>query len=173
MASSRGLLEERERAARVVVEELQAAADRILTALCEAERVLERRVIAIEELAEALAVPTEAGDAPVADVPGQRSVPVVEDVAPVAGSMVPQWREGMTAASLSPEYRKLVELLESEVGLGSEGMQAKEIAVRLGLEPVAAKIEGVRSRARRLVDRGWVERTPTGRFRPRASTPVE
>lgn len=56
MSSVRGLLEERERVARVAVEELQAEADRILAALGEAEMVLERRVIAREELSEALAV---------------------------------------------------------------------------------------------------------------------
>ena len=172
MTSVRGLLEERERAARVVAEELRAEAERILAELDEAEMVLERRVIAVEELAEALAVPEGAGDAPAADAAGQSSAPPAPGKAPVAGSMVPQWQEGMTAASLSPEYRKLVELLESGPGPDGEGMQAKEIALRLGLEVVAAKVEGVRSRARRLAERGWVQRTPAGRFRPRASALV-
>jgi hypothetical protein len=168
------LLEERERVARVVVEELQAEADRILAALGEAEMVLERRVIAREELAEALTVPEEVGDVLVSDVPGQRPTAPAVDKVPVARSRVPDRQEGMTAASLSPEYRKIVELLESEPGLGVEGMQAKEVATRLGVELTAAKIEGVRSRVKRLAERDWVERTPEGRFRPRASSvPVE
>jgi hypothetical protein len=167
----RGLLEDRERAARVVAEELRAEAERILAELDEAEMVLERRVIAVEELVEALAVPEEAEDAPATDAAGQNSASLVAGKAPVAGSMVPQWREGMTAASLSPEYRKIVELLESEARLDrdGEGMQAKEIAARLGLELVPAKIEGVRSRARRLAGRDWVERTSAGWFRQRTS----
>uniref|UniRef100_A0AAU2UWG5 Uncharacterized protein n=1 Tax=Streptomyces sp. NBC_00003 TaxID=2903608 RepID=A0AAU2UWG5_9ACTN len=54
MASVMGLLEERETAARVRVEELWAEAERVLAELGEAESVLERRVIARAELAEAL-----------------------------------------------------------------------------------------------------------------------
>jgi hypothetical protein len=148
VSSVRGLLEERERVARVAVEELQAEADRILAALGEAEMVLERRVIAREELSEALAVPEEVRDVPAPDVPGQRPPPAVGK-APVARSRVPDRREGMTVQSLSSEYRKIVELLEAEPGLGVEGMQAKEMTARLGLELTAAKIEGVRSRAKR------------------------
>jgi hypothetical protein len=171
VSSVRGLLEERERVARVAVEELQAEADRILAALGEAEMVLERRVIAREELSEALAVPEEVRDVPAPDVPGQRPPPAVGK-APVARSRVPDRREGMTVQSLSSEYRKIVELLEAEPGLGVEGMQAKEMTARLGLELTAAKIEGVRSRAKRLAERDWVERTAEGRFKPRASSPA-
>jgi hypothetical protein len=172
VSSVRGLLEERERVARVAVEELQAEADRILAALGEAEMVLERRVIAREELSEALAVPEEVRDVPAPDVPGQRPPPPAVGKAPVARSRVPDRREGMTVQSLSWEYRKIVELLEAEPGLGVEGMQAKEMTARLGLELTAAKIEGVRSRAKRLAERDWVERTPEGRFKPRASSPA-
>ncbi|MFF3469294.1 hypothetical protein [Streptomyces sp. NPDC002619] len=57
-----GLLEARESAARVRVEELRAETDRVRAELAEAEVVLERRVVALAELAEALvagAVPQE------------------------------------------------------------------------------------------------------------------
>lgn len=89
--------------ARVAVEELQEEADRILAAPGEAETVLERRIIAREELSEALAV-DEVRDVPAPDGPGQRPTPpaAVVGEAPVARSGVPEWREGMTAASLSP-----------------------------------------------------------------------
>ncbi|MCX5555229.1 hypothetical protein [Streptomyces sp. NBC_00038] len=147
------------------MEELQVEADRILDALGEAEMVLERRVIAREALAEALAVPEDARDVPVPEAPGQPLAPSTVGKVPVARSRVPDRREGMTAASLAPGYQKIVELFEAELGLGVEGMQAKEMTARLGLELSAAKIEGVRSRAKRLAERGWVERTPEGRFR--------
>lgn len=87
--------------ARVAVEELQEEADRILAAPGEAETVLERRIIAREELSEALAV-DEVRDVPAPDGPGQRPAAVVVGEAPLARSGVPEWREGMTAASLSP-----------------------------------------------------------------------
>lgn len=55
MPSVMGMLEARESAARVRVEELRAEADRVRAELAEAEAVLERRVVALRELAEALA----------------------------------------------------------------------------------------------------------------------
>lgn len=166
MASVMGLLEERETAARAAVEELQAEADRILAELGVAEAVLERRVIARVELAEALA----AGDA--ADPPRLEvqvgAPPAHVDKVPVAGATVVRRREGMTVEALAPEYRRLVDLLQAEPGDG-EGVSAKELAARLGLELVPAKIEGVRSRAKRLVEREWLRASPSGRFMPRAS----
>ncbi|WP_367826637.1 hypothetical protein [Streptomyces sp. LMG1-1-1.1] len=57
MPSVMGLLEARETAAQVRVEELCEAAERVLAELAKAEAVLERRAIARVELAEALAGP--------------------------------------------------------------------------------------------------------------------
>lgn len=166
MTSVMGLLEEREAAARVRVEALQAEADRILAELGVAEAVLERSVIARAELAEALATPAEQTQAP---VPGPREEEAAMDKGPVAGSIVPRHGEGMTAAALAPDYRRIVELVETGPGEG-EGISAKEITAGLGLPLVPAKIEGVRSRARRLAERGWLAVSPSGRFMPRQPT---
>lgn len=163
VASVMGLLEEREAAARVRVEELQAKAERVLAELGEAETVLERRVIARAELAEALAAERPVAEAPVDDDPPEVSAKV-----PVAGSIVPRWHQGATSEGLAPDYRRIVELLEGELPDDNEGLMAKEIAARLGLELVPTKIEGVRSKAKRLVERGWLAVSPSGRFTPRA-----
>jgi hypothetical protein len=163
-----GLLEKREAAARVRVEGLQAEADRILSELAAAEALLERRVIARVELAEALAAPGDAADAVVQEAP--EPVPAAKAVkVPVAGSIVPHFGEGMTVEALAPDYRRIVELVESGPE-GGEGVTAKEIASGLGLELVPAKIEGVRSKARRLAERGWLTVSPSGRFTPWQST---
>jgi hypothetical protein len=74
----------------------------------------------------------------------------------------------MTVEALAPEYRRIVELLQGEPGDG-EGIPAKGLTARLGLELVPAKIEGVRSRAKRLVEREWLKASPSGRFMTRAS----
>ncbi|MGW3656122.1 hypothetical protein ACWD6R_10615, partial [Streptomyces sp. NPDC005151] len=117
MASVMGLLEEREAAARATVEELRAEADRILAELGEAESVLERRVVARTELAEALSAVGPAGEVPVPELRETApqapvaSAPVGR--APVAGSVVPRWWEGATVAALAPDYRRIVELLEA------------------------------------------------------------
>ena len=99
MASVMGLLEARETAAQVRVEELREEAERVLAELAEAEAVLERRAIARVELAEALARP------------------------------------------------------EPEAGHP--------------LESVPAKVEGVRSKVKRLVERGWLAEERPGVFTPR------
>ncbi|MFC8368388.1 hypothetical protein [Streptomyces sp. CB02400] len=55
MASMRAVLEARQKAAAVWVEELEAELERVRTALTEAEEVLRRRVIGLEQYLEALA----------------------------------------------------------------------------------------------------------------------
>jgi len=171
VASVMGLLEERETAARVRVAELRAEADRVLAELGEAEAVLERRVIARGELAEALAAPGMVSEEPVVDPRDTTSkAPEAKGGAPVAGSIVPRRREGVTAEALAPDYRRIVELLEAELPVHGEGLMAKELTARLGLELVPAKIEGVWSKAKRLVGRDWLAISPSGRFMPRASS---
>uniref|UniRef100_A0AAU2UVV3 Uncharacterized protein n=1 Tax=Streptomyces sp. NBC_00003 TaxID=2903608 RepID=A0AAU2UVV3_9ACTN len=160
MTSVMGLLEERETAARVRAEELRAESERILAELAEAEEVLERRVIARAELAEALA-------APVADVEDPADKPPA--AAPVAGSVVPPWHDGVSTDVLAVDYRRVVELVADEPADG-EGVSAKELALRLGLETVPAKVEGVRSKAKRLAERGWLQALVTGWFTPRPPT---
>lgn len=169
MASVMGLLEVREAAARVRVEELQAEADRVLAELAAAEGVLERRLIAKAELAEALAAPGDAADEAVPEVPQPEAEAVK---VPVAGSIVPRWREGATAEVLAPDYRRIVELLEVELPDGGAGLMAKEMTARLGLELAPAKIEGVRSKATRLAERGWPA-SSSGRFTPRVPSAPE
>ncbi|WP_420082673.1 hypothetical protein ACN6AT_39505 (plasmid) [Streptomyces sp. JL4002] len=159
MTSVMGLLEERETTARVRAEELREESERILAELADAEAVLERRVIARTELAEALA-------APVPDVREPAHEPPGADHAPVAGSVVPLWHAGASTDMLVADYRRIVGLVAVE-SAGGEGVSAKELAVRLGLEAVPGKIEGVRSKAKRLAQRGWLEASPTGRFTPR------
>ncbi|GHA43422.1 hypothetical protein GCM10010329_77850 [Streptomyces spiroverticillatus] len=166
MASVMGLLEKREAAARVRVEELRVEADRILAELGAAEVVLERRAIARAELGEALASDRDAVVAPVAEAPDPAPVVAGEGQVPVAGSVVRRCGEGMTVQALALDYRRIVELVECGPG-GGEGVSAKELAARLGLEVVPAKVETVRSRAKRLVERGWLSASPSGRFMPR------
>ncbi|WP_052229633.1 hypothetical protein [Streptomyces sp. CT34] len=68
-----------------------------------------------------------------------------------------------TPDALAVDYRRIVGLVEFGAGDG-EGISAKQIAAGLQLELVPAKIEGVRSKARRLAERGWLTASPPGRF---------
>ncbi|MFI5987907.1 hypothetical protein ACIBEA_44555, partial [Streptomyces sp. NPDC051555] len=140
-------------------EELREESERILAELAAAEAVLERRVIARTELAEALA-------APAPEAQESAGEPHGADNTPVSGSVVPPWHAGASTDALAADYRRIVELVAVEAA-GGEGVPAKDLAVRLGLEAVPGKIEGVRSKAKRLAQRGWLEASPTGRFTPR------
>ena len=145
-----GLLEEGERAARQRVEVLQAE-------LQEAEAAWERFVIARQTVAEVLAAPHAGEEAPPSGVAGERPAWVA---GAVPGSVVPAWREGLALDSLAPDYQRLVEVL---VGSGEE-MDCRQLAAALGLEVVAAKVEGVRSKVKRLAARGWLAEERPGMF---------
>ena len=160
MPSVKGMFEERERAARQRVELLREEADRVLAALREAEALWERRVVALEELDDALSVGQDVA-VEVAEEP--RSVPSVT----VAGSVVPRWREGLSVSAFAPDYQRIVGVLAGREAGGADGdrsMICREIAAGLGLELVPAKGEGVRSKAKKMVARGWLVEVRAGRF---------
>ncbi|MER5185760.1 hypothetical protein ABT009_47260 [Streptomyces sp. NPDC002896] len=150
MPSVMGLLEERERAARQRVEVLQAE-------LREAEAAWERFVIARETVGQVLAEPRDGEQAPVA-APGQRPGPVA---GAVPGSVVPVRTQGLNAAALAPDYRRIMTTLAER---GGEAMDCRQLAAALGLELVPAKVEGVRSKAKRLARRGWLVEGVPGVF---------
>lgn len=159
VASMPGLLEAREVAARVRVEGLREAAARAAAVLEAAEIELDRRVIAREELVEALAVSAAGITAVTEPDADAESVPVPVPV-PLPGTTVPPWREGLPAAVLAPDCQRILGMVADRSGQGP--VRAREVAVVLGLEPTPAKVEGVRSKARRLAERGWLVQEASG-----------
>ncbi len=102
-----------------------------------------------------------------AEVLAEPSSAVAEPVrGAMARSPVPHRIEGMTASVLAPDYQRIVSVLESEAG--REGMRCQQLAVALGLQAVPAKVEGLRSKAKRLVERGWALQVRPGVFTPLA-----
>ncbi|MFI6423174.1 hypothetical protein ACIBG6_38080 [Streptomyces sp. NPDC050842] len=157
MASVLGMLEERETAARVRVEGLPEEAARLAGVLEAAEIELDRRVIAREELMEALAA--SAAETTAVTEAAAESAP-----APVPGSIVPPWHEGLPVTVLAPDYQGILGVLEERQSAGQQPLKAREITARLGLETSSAKVEGVRSKARRLAERGWLLLEASGAF---------
>lgn len=166
MASMLGLLEAREASARERVEVLREEAARAVAALAAGEIELDRRVIAREELVEALAVSAaetvaaaeaeDAGETAPTPVPGPVS-------ASVPGAIVPLWREGLSVQVLSLDNQRILNVLQDRPG--HEPVRARDIAGALGIEvTVAAKVEGVRSKAKRLAERGWLLQEASGAF---------
>ncbi|MGW6898821.1 hypothetical protein ACWGF2_19760 [Streptomyces sp. NPDC054919] len=148
MPSVLGLLEAREKKVREEVARLREEAEWVQDALGDAERMLERLMDARATVAEVLTEPPSAGVEPAGSA--------------VAGSVVPRWAEGMAVSVLAPDYQRIVSVLESEAG--REGMRCQQLAAVLGLEVVPAKVEGLRSKAKRLVERGWVLQVRPGVF---------
>jgi hypothetical protein len=159
VASVLRMLEERETAARVRVEGLREEVARLAEVLEAAEIELDRRVIAREEPVEALAV-----SAAEATVVNETEAERETAPAPVPGSTVPPWREGLPPTVLAPDYQRILGVVEERSSAGKGPLKAKEIAVEVGLETTPAKVEGVRSKARRLAERGWLRLEASGAF---------
>jgi hypothetical protein len=155
------MLEEREAAARVRVEGLREEVARLAEVLEAAEIELDRRVIAREELLEALAVSAAESPAVTTTEAEEEAAP---SLAPVPGSTVPPWRDGLPVTVLTPDYQRILGVLEERAPAGQGPPKAKEIAVGLGLATMPAKVEGVRSKARRLAERGWLRQETSGAF---------
>ncbi|NUJ99659.1 hypothetical protein [Streptomyces lunaelactis] len=148
MASVLGLLEAREKKVREEIARLREEAERVQAALGEAERSLDRLVNARVTVAEVLA--------------GSSSAVVEPARGSAAGSPVPHRTEGMAASVLAPDYRRIVSVLESEAG--RDGLRCQQLASALGFEAVPAKVEGLRSKAKHLVERGWALQVRPGVF---------
>ncbi|MFA3842587.1 hypothetical protein [Streptomyces aureus] len=159
MASVLGMLEERETAARVRVEGLREEVARLAGLLEAAEIELDRRVIAREELVEALAA-SAAGTTAVTEAEAEQET--APPPALVPGSIVPPWHEGLPA--LAPDYQRILGVLDERQPAGQGPLKAKGITVELGLQATSAKVEGVRSKARRLAERGWLVQGTSGMF---------
>ncbi|MFD6321757.1 hypothetical protein ACFWOL_02555 [Streptomyces sp. NPDC058442] len=156
MASVLGRLEERERAARKRVEELQVELEA-------AQSEWDEWLIARRRVGEVW----DGGETAGQDGEPARTPEASEAAAPSAarpGSVVPLWREGLSAEVLAPEYQQVMSLLAERRTTGGLPLNCREITCLLGLEVVPAKIEGVRCKLKRLAARGWAHEPVPGRF---------
>ncbi|WP_326613363.1 hypothetical protein [Streptomyces scopuliridis] len=80
-----------------------------------------------------------------------------------AGSIVPVLRAALTADVLAVNYQQILAALAERRTKEDGVMTCQEIAVVLGLELCPASVEGVRSKMKRLADRGWAAEPAPGR----------
>ncbi|MER5481576.1 hypothetical protein ABT026_32100 [Streptomyces sp. NPDC002734] len=157
MPSMRAVLERREKTALVRVEELRAEFERVRAALTEAEEVLNQRVIGLEQYLEALAEQDAEAAEEAVPVVDKEPAEVVEPRRTVARK-----RDGVPVDVLGPDYRRI---MEAAGQVGGEGLSARQVAVLLGWDSsLATRVEGARSRLKRLVERGWLVEVRPGRF---------
>ncbi|MFD8821249.1 hypothetical protein ACFV1C_02590 [Streptomyces sp. NPDC059605] len=177
MASVVGLLEDRELAARVRVEGLREEADRVLAELAQAETDWQEWLIARQRVDEVLSAPRRSETGVVGPVSVENSCVLKPEVAAEvpsvgtpatgaarAGSIVPVWRPALTVDVLAVDYQQILAALAERRTKEDGVMTCQEITVVLGLELCPASVEGVRSKMKRLADRGWAAEPAPGRF---------
>ncbi|MFB9399116.1 hypothetical protein [Streptomyces echinatus] len=147
----RAVLEARRKAAAVRVEDLEAELEQVRAALVEAEEVLRRRVIGLEQYLEALAEEEASAEA------------VVSQRKPVGPRRaVPHRQAAAGTEVLSVDYQAL---MAAAAQAAADGLGARRAAVVLGWDSASAsRVEGARARLKRLVERGWLVEERPGRF---------
>jgi len=141
-------LQRREAAARAEAEELRGRIAELTEQLARAEERLSRLVITRQRVDEVLG---EAGaDAPPAAGAGVKAPP---HRSPVIGVVaVPPWRAGLELSVLPQDYRDLLEVAED----AGRPLRAGQIAAAAGLSTDRGKVETLRAKLKRLVERGWL-----------------
>ncbi|MFD7499033.1 hypothetical protein ACFV8T_43380 [Streptomyces sp. NPDC059832] len=165
MPSVVGLLEQHEPAARRRVDGLREEADRVQAELAAAEEEWQEWAIARRRVGTVLGsdggnIAGEKGapsprDVDVCSAPGQAAKPK---------SQVPVWREGPSRSVMSVDYQRIIEALADRHRLHQGPLTCQELAVKFGLDAVPAKVEALRSKAKRLVARGWLAERQPGQF---------
>jgi hypothetical protein len=159
-------LQRREAAARREVDELRGEIAQLNERLTQAEEKLSRLEITRETVAEILG--GVGADQPAA---GQAVGAVVAagpapgrsrhaDGSPIGVLTVPLWRPGLAQSVLPSSYRDLLEVLVD----AGRPLRAGRIAAAAGLSTGKSKIEGLRSKLKRLVERGWLAEDGPGLF---------
>jgi hypothetical protein len=156
LVSVDALVDQYEVAVRARVEELREQAARVAVELAAAERALEHVSITRATLAVVLGERgREAGSAAKADVSGAQARGPARGIGRPA--TVPVHRPDLAEADLPGEYRRVYLAVRD----AARGVRAGELARTLGLEPVPAKVEGLRYKLKRLASHGWIlERAP-------------
>ncbi|MEV6735269.1 hypothetical protein [Streptomyces sp. NPDC051364] len=166
MPSVSGLLEQRELTARRRVEELREEADRVQAELVVAEQDWKEWVIARLRVGEVLAPGGGGGAVPDATEAVRDTDPQSESAKEAAKpkSVVPMWRVGLAWSALSVDYQRILRVLSDQRRLGQGSLTCQDMAMAFGIDPVPAKVETLRSKAKRLVARGWLAESAPGQF---------
>ncbi|MEE1805434.1 hypothetical protein [Streptomyces sp. BE133] len=169
MPSVVGLLEQRELGVRRRVDELREEADRIQAELSAAELEWQEWLIARRRVDTVLA-PNGGDTAEVEVTPDVRDVdaPSAPRDAVKPKSQVPVWREGLAWSVLSVDYQRILEVLTDRSWLHQGPLTCQEMAAAFGMDVVPVRVEALRSKAERLVVRGWLVEPAPGRFTPAA-----
>ena len=136
--------------------ELTGEVELLRKQLADAERELERLVIAEQVITQLTADTTTAavaGEPPGAG-PAQRGF----------GLLVPPRSQASGPGDLPGDYRSLLEAVAAATAETGSAVTCMQAAQRAGLDLSGRQSENVRAKLKRLEDRGWLRRTATGTF---------
>jgi hypothetical protein len=152
-------LDDYEVAARARVGQLQSELERVSMELAVAQEALSH-----VEITRATLTAVAASQSAAVGEPAASDAPTGGAVAVDRAQRVPVWHAGLTAEELPDYYRPLF----GQLALSVEPARCGQVAAALGLELVPKKIEGVRAKLKRLVERGWAVEAAPGLFAVRA-----
>ncbi|WP_374193118.1 hypothetical protein [Streptomyces sp. CRPSP2-6A1] len=167
MPSVVGLLEQYELAARRRVDGLLEEADRVQAELAAAEQDWQEWAIARRPVDTVLA-PGDGNTAEAeatADPQNADALSAARDAAKPK-PQVPVWRQGLAWSVLSVDYQRILKALADRGWLGQGPLTCEEMAAAFGMDVVPARVEALRSKAKRLVARGWPSRRRAGSRSP-------
>ena len=122
--------------------------------LADAERELERLVIAGQVITQLMADDAAAGDMAGSGEPAQRGFAL----------LVPPRSHASGPGDLPDDYRSLLEAVAAVTAETGGTVTCVHAAQRAGLDVSGRQSENVRARLKRLEDRGWLRRTAAGKF---------
>ncbi|WP_329138140.1 hypothetical protein OG552_29800 [Streptomyces sp. NBC_01476] len=164
MPSLVGLLEQHELVARRRVDGLREEADRIQAELAAAEQEWQEWMVARRRVDAVLAPGAGTAGTEVSSDPSDAEMPSPPGDAIRPRSQVLVWREGLARSVLSVDYQRIVQVLADRSRLHQGPLTCQEMAAVFGMDVVPARVEGLRSKAKRLVARGWLTEPGPGRF---------
>ena len=135
------------------VAELTGEVELLRKQLADAERELERLVIAGQVITQLTAGDEAAGE-PAGGGPAQRGF----------GLLVPPRSQASGMDDLPGDYRSLLEAVAAVAAETGGAVSCVMAAQRAGLDVTGRQAENVRAKLKRLEDRGWLRRTAVGRF---------
>jgi hypothetical protein len=147
-------LRRREVAARAEAEQLRGQIAQLAERLAGVGEQLSRLVIAREVVDEVLDG-TALEVSPVSPAPGQPQVAALPGAgrpAVIGVLAVPPWRAGVEVSVLPRDYRDLLEVAED----AGRPLRAAQFAAAAGLSTDRGKVETLRAKLKRLVERGWL-----------------
>ena len=77
-------------------------------------------------------------------------------------------REGLAWSVLSVDHQRILQAFADRARLRQGPLSCQEMAAAFGMDVVPARVEALRSKAKRLVARGWLAEPAPGRFTPAA-----